>query len=227
MKVSYDLKFEKFFDLWSKAEKSKDKKAQYKLGSLYFKSKHPDAAANAFQLFKKSAKQGFTDSSYMLARCYHEGVGIRKNYQRAIKWYISAVNDVTNDIWNNPGKIDREESEALRKYLEDEEFSEKIDEVLDVKEEQMSIDNIINTALSGNSDAQQRLGYYLYNGNEFEKDIQEAIFWYEKAAAQGNDVAMHRLAEHYNKTGQYKESAEWYRKYTEERIKWRNERLNW
>ena len=28
-------------------------------------------------------------------------------------------------------------------------------------------------------------------------------------------------------TGQYKESVEWYRKYTEERIKWRNKRLNW
>lgn len=29
MKVSYDLKFEKFLDLWSKAEKGKDKKAQF------------------------------------------------------------------------------------------------------------------------------------------------------------------------------------------------------
>lgn len=54
----------------------------------------------------------------------------------------------------------------------------------------MSIDNIINAALSGNTDAQQLLGFYYYNGNEFEKDI-------------------------------------WYRKYTEERIKWRNKRLNW
>lgn len=115
------------------SRKSKDKKAQYKLGSLYFKSKHPDAAANAFQLFKKSAKQGFADDAYMLACCYHEGVGIRKNHQRAIKWYITAVNDVTYDIWNNPGDIDREEREAFRKFLEDEEFSEKIDEVLDVK----------------------------------------------------------------------------------------------
>lgn len=115
------------------SRKSKDKKAQYKLGSLYFKSKHPDAAANAFQFFKKSAKQGFTDAAYMLACCYHEGVGIRKNYQRAIKWYITAVNDVTYDIWNNPGDIDREEREAFRKFMEDEEFSEKIDEVLDVK----------------------------------------------------------------------------------------------
>lgn len=57
----------------------------------------------------------------------------KKNYQRAIKWYITAVNDVTYDIWNNPGDIDREEREAFRKFLEDEEFSEKIDEVLDVK----------------------------------------------------------------------------------------------
>lgn len=98
MRVSYDLNFKKFLDLWSKAEKGKDKKAQYKLGSLCFKSKHPDAAANAFQLFKKSAKQGFTDAAYILACCYHEGVVIRKNYQRAIKWYITAVNDVTYDI---------------------------------------------------------------------------------------------------------------------------------
>lgn len=227
MRVSYDLNFKKFLDLWSKAEKRKDKKAQYKLGSLYFKSKHPDAAANAFQLFKKSAKQGFTDSSYMLARCYHEGVGIRKNYQRAIKWYIETDSLITYDIWNNPSKTDKEESKLFQKYLDDDEFANKIDEKLDVREEQMNIDNIINTALSGSSDAQNRLGYYYYNGNEFEKDIQEAIFWYEKAAAQGNDAAMHRLAEHYNKTGQYKESAEWYRRYTEERIKWRNERLNW
>ena len=189
--------------------------------------RHLSTAANAFQLFKKSAKQGFTDSSYMLARCYHEGVGIRKNYQRAIKWYIETDSLITYDIWNNPSKTDKEESKLFQKYLDDDEFANKIDEKLDVKEEQMNIDNIINTALSGSSDAQNRLGYYYYNGNEFEKDIQEAIFWYEKAAAQGNDAAMERLAEHYNKTGQYKESAEWYRRYTEERIKWRNERLNW
>ena len=178
MRVSYDLNFKKFLDLWSKAEKGKDKKAQYKLGSLCFKSKHPDAL-------------------------------------------------ITYDIWNNPSKTDKEESKLFQKYLDDDEFANKIDEKLDVREEQMNIDNIINTALSGSSDAQNRLGYYYYNGNEFEKDIQEAIFWYEKAAAQGNDAAMERLAEHYNKTGQYKESAEWYRRYTEERIKWRNERLNW
>ena len=227
MKVSYDLKFEKFLNLWSKAEKGKDKKAQYKLGSLYFKSKHPDAAANAFQLFKKSAKQGFTDAAYMLARCYHEGLGIRRNYRRAIKWYIETDSYITHDIWKNPSKTDKEESKLFQKYLDDDEFANKIDEKLDIKEEQMSIDNIINTALSGGTDAQNRLGYYYYNGKEFKKDIQGAIFWYEKAAAHGNDAAMERLAEHYNKSGQYKESAEWHRKYTEERIKWRNKRLNW
>lgn len=227
MKVSYDLKFEKFLDLWSKAEKRKDKKAQYKLALLYFKHNQPDTSVYAFQLFKNSAKQGFTDAAYMVARCYHEGLGIRKNYRLAIKWYIETDSYITHDIWNNPSKVDKKENEFLKKYFENDKFADKIDEELDIREKQMSIDNIISTALSGNSDAQNRLGYYYYNGNEFEKDIQEAIFWYEKAAAQGNDAAMERLAEHYNKTGQYKESAEWYRKYTEERIKWRNKRLNW
>lgn len=58
MKVSYDLKFEKFLNLWSKAEKEKDKKAQYKLALLYFKHNNSDTSVYAFKLFKKSAKQG-------------------------------------------------------------------------------------------------------------------------------------------------------------------------
>ena len=208
------------------SRKSKDKKAQYKLGSLYFKSKHPDAAANAFQLFKKSAKQGFTDAAYMLACCYHEGVVIRKNYQRAIKWYITAVNDVTY-YGTIPATLIEKKERLFGNFWRTRNFQKKNDEVLDAKGEQMSIDNIINNALSGNPDARLLLGFYYYNGNEFEKDIQEAIFWYEKAAAQGNDAAMCHLAEHYNETGQYKESVEWYRKHTEERIKWSNKRLNW
>lgn len=194
---------------------------------MYFNCNQPDTSVYAFQLFKKSAKQGFTDAAYMLARCYHEGLGIRRNYRRAIKWYIETGSYITRDIWNNPSKTDKEESKLFQKYLDDDEFANKIDEKLDIREEQMSMDNIISTALSGSSDAQNRLGYYYYNGNEFEKDIQEAIFWYEKAAVQGNDAAMERLAEHYNKAGQYKESAKWYKKYIEARIKWRNKRLGW
>ena len=47
------------------SRKVKDKKAQYKLGSLYFKKVSIRMlVANAFQLFKKSAKQGFTDAAY-------------------------------------------------------------------------------------------------------------------------------------------------------------------
>ena len=78
-------------------------------------------------------KAGFYRCCIYAGMLLSRGCGNTKNYQRAIKWYITAVNDVTYDIWNNPGDIDREEREAFRKFLEDEEFSEKIDEVLDVK----------------------------------------------------------------------------------------------
>lgn len=228
MNVSYDLNFEKFLSLWSAAENKRDKKAQYKLASVYLKSKRPGASAHAFQLFKKSAKQGFTDAAYMLARCYHEGEGINRNYRCAIKWYLAADSLVTDDVWDNPTDADREEQELIQKYFDDEEFADKIDKVLDLREEQMSIDNIVNTAISGNENAQMCLAHYYYYGQcGFEKNIPKAIFWYKIAAAQGNDGAMQRLAEYYNKVGQYKESAEWYRNYIEERIKWRNERLNW
>ena len=82
MKVTIDLQFEKFLDLWHKAEKRRDKKAQYALALLYLKSKRPNILAHALRLLKKSAKQDFTDAAYMLACCYHQGVGIRRDYRR-------------------------------------------------------------------------------------------------------------------------------------------------
>lgn len=227
MKVSYNHSFFDFLELWSSAEKKKDKVSQFKLAFALFKINNNKARVYAFELFKKSAKQGYTDAKYMLARCYHEGVGTRKSYVRAIKWYIAADGSISQDICDNPSEADKAESEALKKYFEDEEYAKSIDEILDEKEKQMTPENIFLFACDGDADSQNLLGFYYYRGIEVEKDIEKAIYWYKKAAENRNDAAMLSLAEHYEKAKLYKESAEWYRKYIEARIKWRNERLGW
>lgn len=227
MKVSFDLQFKRFLNLWYKAEKRRDKRAQYTLALLYLKCKRPNTLVHAFQLLKKSAKQNFTDAAYMVAYCYHQGVGIRRDYRRAIRWYIETDRCVTYDIWNNPSFTDKLERAAVQKYLAEKAYAESVDEAWDVEKDRENLENMLETALSGNSSAQMRLAHAYYFGQEVEKDIQKAIYWYRKSAERGNDGAMARLAEIYNEAGQYKEAAEWYRKYIEERIKWRNERLGW
>ncbi|PKY53714.1 kinase-like protein [Rhizophagus irregularis] len=43
----------------------------------------------AFELFKKSAENGFIPSQYELAECYKNGEGTQKNKLEALKWYKS------------------------------------------------------------------------------------------------------------------------------------------
>ena len=58
-------------------------------------------------------------------------------------------------------------------------------------------------------------------------DQAEGIRWYHRAAEAGSDAAMSRLAQIYEADKHYKEAARWYRRYAAERIRWRNQRLNW
>ena len=47
---------------------------------------------------KKSAEQGFPDAQYLLALCYNEGRGVKKNKQQTIYWLNKACN---NPYWLN------------------------------------------------------------------------------------------------------------------------------
>ena len=57
----------------------------------------------AFELYKKSAENGFIPSQFELAKCYRYGEGTFKNNREILKWYISYYNnggiiDVSNKI---------------------------------------------------------------------------------------------------------------------------------
>ena len=64
-------------------------------------------------------------------------------------------------------------------------------------------------------------------GQDVVCDQAEGIRWYHRAAEAGSDAAMSRLAQIYEADKHYKEAARWYRRYAAERIRWRNQRLNW
>ncbi len=48
-------------------------------------------------------------------------------------------------------------------------------------------------AQKGNSDVQYNLGLIYSNGEDVERDISKAIFWFKKSASQDNVLAQYKL----------------------------------
>lgn len=148
---------------------------------------------------------------------------------QAVHWYICTDENITNDIINNPDPIGDAAQTAIRRYFEDEEYAEFVDELLDTEkaetDDSFAADE--EAARSGDAEAQSRLGHRYFYGNGTQRDIVQAIRWYRESAKNGCEAGMLHLAEYYRNKKQYKEAAKWYRQYVEARIKWRNERLGW
>ena len=229
MKVEYSEQFKKLIKVWDKAVIQKEKHAQYTLASFYLKLQTEAADKKAFDLYKKSAKQRYTEAMYALGICYELGKGVRRNYYQAVHWYICTDENITNDIMNNPDPIGDAAQAAIRRYFEDEEYAEFVDELLDTEkaetDDSFAADE--EAARSGDAEAQNRLGHRYFYGNGTQRDIVQAIHWYRESAKGGCEAGMLHLAEYYRNRKQYKEAAKWYRQYVEAKIKWRNERLGW
>ncbi len=229
MKIEYSKQLKTFITIWDKAINKNEKHAQFVLASFYLKLQTEAADKKAFDLYKKSAKQRYTEAMYALGKCYELGKGIRRNYFQAVQWYIRTDQNTTDDLINNPDPVGDAVNLSIQRYFEDEEWAECIDEMLenlqDEKEDSFEIDKM--AAERGDAEAQNRLGHRYYHGQDTEQNVQKAFYWYQKSAEQGCEAGMQHLAEYYEKEKQYKEAAKWYRQYVEARIKWRNERLGW
>lgn len=201
MKVEYSEQFKNLIKVWDKAVIQKEKHAQYTLASFYLKLQTEAADKKAFDLYKKSAKQRCTEAMYALGICYELGKGVRRNYYQAVHWYICTDENITNDIMNNPDPIGDAAQAAIRRYFEDEEYAEFVDELLDT--EKAETDDFFGAdeeaAQSGDAEAQSRLGHRYFYGNGTQRDIVQAIYWYRESAKGGCEAGMLHLAEYYKK----------------------------
>ena len=89
--------------------------------------------------------------------------------------------------------------------------------LVSAQEVEANIDDIKEVAETGNVKAQFVLGTAYYLGlNGAEQDYEKAVYWFTKAAEQGNDIAQLGLGECYREgTGveqSYSRSAYWYKK---------------
>lgn len=197
--------------------------AQCSLGRLYemgkgVKQDYEQAAywyRTAEETALELAKQGEKDAQYTLGTMYEfERLGIKKNYKKAIKWYTRAASQGDINAQFRLGKIyetiEQDYTEAIKWYEKagsqgaDNAFlclSKMYEKGIGVKANHVVAKNWYNKAKNlllqasnqGDTAAQCQLAR-LY---EKEGDIENTIYWYQKAAEHGDTHAMMSLKNMY------------------------------
>jgi TPR repeat protein len=154
-----------------------------------------------FAQLEADAERGDTKAQYDLGECYFNGVGVKQDYQEAVKWYFKAAEQNYAEAQYNLGGcyedgigVDTNLYEATKWYR--------------------------SAAELGYAKAQFNLGNCYSLGDLVPKDITNAIKWYRKAADQGYAEAQYWLGESYsNGDGvpkDYAEAAKWLQKAAEQ-----------
>ncbi|ANQ48184.1 sel1 repeat family protein [Flammeovirga sp. MY04] len=132
--------------------------AMLELSDMYEKGKPPvrQSLSSAFKWRRQAAYVGSDTAEYLLGKMYHEGLGVQKSEERAVKWYIKAANHGIASAAVALEKID------VAQYLD-----------------ASDLEYATYRANQGDSEAQLMLGKYYYNDNKA-----TAISWLNKASDQ-------------------------------------------
>jgi TPR repeat protein len=156
--------------------------ALHELAVVYEKGTVPSVIVDenyARELYTQAAQLGYAPSQFRLGYCYEYGIlTCPVDPRRSIAWYTRAAEqghaeaELALSGWyltGSDGILQQSDTEA---YLWARKAGEK-----------------------GSAKAEYAVGYYSEVGIGTQSNIEEAIRWYTKAAAQNNDRAIQRLAE--------------------------------
>lgn len=146
----------------------------------------------AFWLSNRSAVDGDPFGLFTLGFCYMNGIGVEENPKKALRCF---------------GKLASKDSVAgcmATAYVYDKEDTELFNS-------QLATRYFAKAAFLGNAEAMYELGNNYSIGRGCRKDLAKAKYWLEKAAMNGNDTALYKLALLYDHKLNDKEDAfGWY-----------------
>ena len=133
-----------------------------------------------FRLSTLRAEKGYAQDQLLLAVCYHDGLGVQKDFERAVSWYRKAAEQ------GHPEAQDQ----LARCYY----FGEGV-----AKDYAQATSFWRKAADNGLAEAQVNLARCYYSGEGVAKDYELAVFWYRKAAELGNAKGQLNLGIRYSK----------------------------
>ena len=167
------------------------------------------------KLMENMAACGNLDAIKRMGNYYYDGIGVKRDYRMAAKWYEKAA--ILGDSWckNRLGEMYRDgkgtepnNEKALAWFKEAANSGNTISiaNIIDMCVSKIVDDNTLcveqmklmeNIATYGNLYAIRRMGNYYYDGIGVKRDYRMAAKWYEKAAILGDSWCKNRLGEMY------------------------------
>ena len=199
-------------ELLNKAANGGYAEAQNSLGVCYMTGKGvPEDALEAVKWFEKAAEQGEEFAMKNLALCLRDGTGVAVNKAKAAEWFekAAAKNNIQSkfnlaDMYANGDGVlvNYQRAETLlkevmvsneEKYYDDALFNLALLYATKTNEHYKAFPLWQESAQRGNSTAQYNLGLCYHNGWGTAKDDDQAIYWWQKAAADGHEDARHNI----------------------------------
>lgn len=181
------------------AAKDNVSRAQLALGKMYQKKKE---LTSAFFWFSMASKQKEKEATYELAKAYFYGYGTKKDEEKALKCYQEAFEQGYLDAAKNIGaylfyhpELDTNGEMAIAwlfqiKDKEDAEVHYMLGFLLE-KQNRLNeaLEFYLLSAKENHVEGALKVGQFYEEGKETTTNLEQAIFWYEKAALLGNEEA--------------------------------------
>ena len=202
----------KAVEWFKKAVEQNDPMAMLRLGDMYYYGEGTRKnRRKALDLYTRGATLGSGGCMNMLGLMYSSGEIFRKNDEKAFQWFLkSAMTSHSEGMYN-----------AAFCYLIGLGVEQNISEGLDFMmqsailgcadamyylsgicsergADEKAFHWMLRAAEGGHVTAMNELGVMYYDGTGVEKNIDEALRWFEKAAAEGNANACTNLALYYS-----------------------------
>lgn len=193
---------------------------EYLIGRMYMNGQGIEQDYDkAYYSFKLSAINGYSHANYYIGNIYYYGLGFEQSFEKAAEYYYRAHN--SNDMYatyrlakmhlNGEGvSVDLEKAEELLLKCSDKvalanydlaRIYEENSNTFNVSDK--SIQKYYKVALDGLLEQEQNthdpftemcIGSMYLNGKGTDKDIENAIIWFNKASLSSNPDAAYQLA---------------------------------
>jgi TPR repeat protein len=192
-----EIDYKKAFYWYQKAAENNYLKGKTNLGALYETGQGVEQNyAEAIVWYTEAAEQGYARAQFYLGRMFEQGLGVEKDIAQASIWYSKAVALGHVKAQEKLAKVKSELSKTNEKTIEEkQEIADQVGDdevkfVTDVKAKDKEEAEQFKTK----DDSQYFLGMLYLNGeNGSEMDAEEAAYWFNRAAENGNIEAQYNL----------------------------------
>ena len=219
-----DKDYKAAVELYREAAEQGQVSAQYSLGHCYLNGLGVEKNYTlAVEWYRKAAENGSLDAQYNLGRCYFSGQGVEKDYEEAAKWFKKAAQKGWPNAQTYLDECQQYKKDAngqwLRKSKPVKTVTEPVtseEDILLQKQYEQAAGIFKQQAEKGDAAAQYNLGLCYHTGFGVKKDLNKALMWYKKSAAQNCARGQNAMAYYYAEQGTNLDEAS---KYIEKALK--------